>query len=363
MFQVDRKPRWPCTGLAARTHKFRIAMTYGSIAALMLLAFLIPARASDEARIAAAKKEGEVIWYTTLIVDQAVRPMVAAFEAKYPGIKVRFARYNSGDIALRIINEAQAGQTQADIFDGGQVALYKTDLLESYLPANASQYAKQFVDPDGRSIAFCMYVLGPGINTDLLRPADAPKTFQDLLDPKWVGKIAWSSNPNVDGGPGFVGLVLRTMGQEKGMDYLRKLSRQKIANVPAASRVVLDQVIGGQYTLALVTFNHHSTLSAAKGAPVKFLNMEPLMGITHSVSLVKNGPHPNAGRLFIDFLMSDEGQNVFREAGYIPTNPRVPPKVSELSPLSGGFAVEWILARDIVDTMPEWIRIYNELFK
>lgn len=363
MFQVSKNLRQVWSGLAANARRSLLALSFGSIAALMLTATLVPARASDEARIAAAKKEGEVIWYTTLIVDQAVRPLVAAFEAKYPGIKVRFARYNSGEISLRIINEAQARQTQADIFDGGQVGLYKTDLLDSYLPANAAQYAKEFVEPDGRAIAFCMYVLGPGINTELLRPADEPKTFEDLLDPKWVGKIAWSSNPNVDGGPGFVGLVLRTMGQEKGMDYLRRLSRQKIANVPAASRVVLDQVIGGQYALALVTFNHHSALSAAKGAPAKFLKMEPLMGITHSVSMVKNGPHPNAGRLFIDFLMSEEGQNVFREAGYIPTNPKVPPKLPELSPLSGGFAVEWILARDIVDVMPEWIRIYNELFK
>ena len=147
------------------------------------------------------------------------------------------------------------------------------------------------------------------------------------------------------------------------MDYLQKLSRQKIANIPAASRVVLDQVIAGQYPLALVTFNHHSALSAAKGAPVKFLKMEPLLGITTSVNLIKKAPHPNAGRLFIDFLVSEEGQTVFRDVGYIPTNPKVAPKVAELSPLNGGFAVEWVLARDIVDVMPEWIRHYNELFK
>ncbi len=332
------------------------------IAAAVLLA-LSPAGASDDQRLAAAKKEGEVVWYTTLIVDQAVRPMVAAFEAKYPGIKVRFARYNSGEIALRLANEAQAGKPQSDVVDGGLVALYKTDLIESYEPAIAKDYAKQFVEEDGRGIAFVMYVLGPAFNTDLVRAADAPKTFNDLLDPKWSGKIAWSSNPNTDGGPGFVGLVLKTMGREKGMDYLRKLSKQNIANVPAASRVVLDQVISGQYPLALVIFNHHTVITAARGAPNKFLNMEPLMGLTHSANLVKKGPNPNAGRLLIDFLVSDEGQQVFREAGYIPTSPRVSPKVPELSPLTGGFKVEWIMARDIVDVMPEWIRIYNELFK
>ena len=149
-----------------------------------------------------------------------------------------------------------------------------------------------------------MYVLGPGINTDMVKPADQPKTLEDLLDPKWAGKIAWSANPGLDGGPGFVALVLLNMGQEKGMEYLRKLSKQKLANIPAASRVVLDQVIAGQYPLSLVVFNHHVAISAAKGAPVKFIDMEPLLGLVHTINHVSKAPHPNAAKLLIDFVLS-----------------------------------------------------------
>ncbi|NOU06511.1 MAG: extracellular solute-binding protein [Hyphomicrobiaceae bacterium] len=110
--------------------------------------------AQDEQRIAEAKKEGEVVWYTTLLVDPAVRPLVAAFEAKYPGVKVRFALYNSGEIALRLINEAQAGKTQADVIDGAIASLYKTDLVEPYQSQVGSDYAKQFADEGGRGTAF-----------------------------------------------------------------------------------------------------------------------------------------------------------------------------------------------------------------
>jgi ABC-type Fe3+ transport system substrate-binding protein len=313
--------------------------------------------------VAEAKKEGEVVWYTTLLVDPAVRPLVAAFESKYPGVKVRFARYNSGEISLRLINEAQAGKTQADVIDGAVAALFKTDLLAAYRPQVSSQYPKQFVEEDDRGTAFAMYVAGASVNTDLVKPADQPKTFEDLLDPKWTGKIAWSANPNLDGGPGFVGLVLRHMGQEKGMDYLRRLSKQKPANVPGSSRVVLDQVIGGQYPLALVAFNHHVANSAAKGAPVKFINLEPLLGMSHVINLVSNAPHPNAGRLLIDFMLSEDGQAVLRDSGYIPTHPKVGPKIADLNPETAGFKVEWIPTKSVVESMSDYNRIFNELFK
>ena len=333
----------------------------GLVAAAALMLGVSVGHAQDDQRVAEAKKEGEVVWYTTLLVDPAVRPLVAAFEAKYPGLKVRFARYNSGEMALRLINEAQAGKTQADVVDGANASLFKTDLVEPYQSQVTSLYAKQYVEDGGRGTAFGVYVAGVSVNTELVKPADQPKSFEDLLDPKWAGKMAWSSNPNVDGAPGFVGLVLRNMGEEKGMDYLRKLSKQKIASVPGSSRVVLDQVISGQFPLAVVAFTHHVAASTAKGAPVKFLNMEPLLGMPHVINLVRNAPHPNAARLLIDFVMSEDGQTVLREAGYIPTHPKVSPKIAELNPV--GFKTDFIPTKAVVESLPDYVRIYNELFK
>lgn len=202
---------------------------------------------------------------------------------------------------------------------------------------------------------------GVSVNTEHVKPADQPKTFDDRLDPKWAGKMAGSGNPNLDGAPGFVGLVLRSMGEDKGMDYQRKLSKQKIANVPGSSRVVLDQVIGGQYHLAVVAFTHHVAASAAKRAPVKFITMDPLLGMPHFVNLVRNAPHPNAAKLLIDFLMSEDGQAVLREAGYIPTHPKLAPKIAELNPAAA--KTDWIPMKVVEENMQDYARIYNELFK
>src|SRR5581483_1379998 len=138
--------------------------------------------------------------------------------------------------------------------------------------------------------------------------ADAPKTYDDLLDPKWKGKIAWTANPFLSGPPAFIGNALMTRGQGPGMEYLRKLSQNKIVNVAANQRGVMDMVVAGQYPLALMVFNHHAAIDSAKGAPVKWIKMQPLIENLNIVGIVKNSPHPNAAKLLIDFLSSEDGQ-------------------------------------------------------
>ena len=114
--------------------------------------------------------------------------------------------------------------------------------------------------------------------------AASRKTYQDLLDPKWRGKIAWNGFPTSSGVGGFVGTVLAEMGEDKGMAYLRELAKQNVANLRGSAREVLDQVIAGEYPIALQIFNHHAVISAKKGAPVDWIKMEPATG-TLSVHL------------------------------------------------------------------------------
>jgi ABC-type thiamine transport system substrate-binding protein len=169
-----------------------------------------PCPAADAALIAAAKTEGRVVWYTTLIVNQAVRPLAKAFEEKYPGIEVRYSRADSGPTALKILNEARAARLQADVFDGTGTAppLVRAGLVAAYLPPTAAHYPPELRDPEGHWICTNLYFLTPGINTSLVPRDAAPRTLQDLLDPKWRGRIAWSSNPTAGAGT-FIGTVLR----------------------------------------------------------------------------------------------------------------------------------------------------------
>jgi iron(III) transport system substrate-binding protein len=340
---------------------YRAAGMLGSfVTALALLSSSV--QAADDALYEAAKKEGEVVWYTSLIVNQAVRPLIAAFNKKYPGIEVKYARGDSGPNAIKVMNEARAGKVLGDVFDGIDTTppLLKAGLVEKFVPSAADKYPPILRDAEGRWNALIVYFLTPGINTQLVQK-DEIKTAQDLLNPKWKGKIAWSTVPSSGSGV-FIGSTLQTMGEEKGMAFLRALAKQDIVNVDATNRAILDQVILGQYAIALGIFNHHVVVSAKKGAPVDWLKVEPISAPTHSIGLVKNAPHPNAGKLLIDFLVSEEGQKTFADVEYIPAMPSIPAKTPEVKPEAGGFKANFLSPATVTENLERWVKIKKELF-
>jgi iron(III) transport system substrate-binding protein len=340
----------------------RFCLTALAASAVLVAGF--PARAADQALIDAAKKEGEVVWYTTVIVNQLVRPLAAAFKKKY-GIEVRYSRANASDTTLKILNEARANKVQADVFDGTSATppLKKAGLVAKYVPEGAKIFDPKYVDDDGQWVATHAYYLTPGVNTDLVPLKDAPKTFEDLLDPKWKGKMAWNSSMSSSGAPGFVGNVLTTMGEQKGMDYLKKLAKQQIINMDVSARQLLDQAIAGEFPIALQIFNHHAVISAKKGAPVAWIPMEPVTSTLSVVSLLKDAPHPNAGKLLIDYMVSEEGQKLFAKANYLPVHPKVKPREPELTPDGGHFKVDVIRPETLGDKLPEWKKISDQLFR
>ena len=324
----------------------------------------VSVQAAEPALIDAAKKEGEVIWYTTQIIAQLVRPVSVAFEKKY-GIKVRSTRANSTELSVKIINESRAGRPQSDVFDGTStvVPLKKEGFVLQWLPDPAKSYPAAYKDPEGYWVANNLFFLTPGFNTALVPKGTEPRSYQALLDPKWRGKIAWSTSPTSSGGPGFIGTVLTEMGTESGMLYLRELAKQRIANIGSAAREVLDQVIAGEYLLALQIFNHHTVISAKKGAPVDWIKMEPVTGTLSVISVHKNAPHPNAAKLLVDFIISPEGQNIFRDAEYLPADPAVPALTPSLKPDEGRFRTHFFTPEQTEDNIVAWKKVYDDLFR
>jgi iron(III) transport system substrate-binding protein len=320
--------------------------------------------AADPALIDAAKREGEVVWYTTQIISQLVRPAATAFEAKY-GIKVRYVRANATETTVKILNESRAGRPQVDVFDGTTtvVPLKGEGFVLQWLPDAAKRFPPAYRDPDGYWIATNLYILTPGFNTSLVPNGGEPRTLSALLDPQWRGKMAWSAAASNSAGPGFIGTVLRDMGDAKGMAYLRQLAQQRIANIGSAAREVLDQVIAGEYTIALQIFNHHTVISARKGAPVDWIKMEPATATLSVISVHKSAPHPNAGKLLVDFLTSPEGQDIFRAAEYLPVDPRVAPLAPSLRPDEGHFRSVYFTPEEAAEGVPRWKKIFDELFR
>ena len=336
-----------------------------SLIALTLAAFATPAaRAADAALIESAKKEGKVVWYTTNPIDPLVLKVQSVFEKKYEGVKIEYVRANSTDVAMRIINEGKAGKVQADVFDGTTTAelLKKEKLALKWLPESVRDYAPEYKDADGYWAATNDYVIAVSYNTNLIKPGTEPRSWDQLLDPKYRGQMLWSSAPSTSAGPGFVGTAFKALGEEKGMEFLKKLATQKVANVNAASRVVADQVIAGEYAIALQSFPENAIFSAKSGAPVAWIPMAPAMtGIVSTIGVTAGAPHPNAGKLLFDFLCDVDGQTIYRDSFYIPAHPKVAPLEAELTP--GKHRVVHLTPTEVNDAMPRWFDIYKEMFQ
>ena len=338
----------------------------GSIAALSLGFILVGdagAHAADAALVAAAKQEKQVVWYTVQTIPQIVRPLVDAFQKKY-GITVNYVRANSSAVALRIEQEARGGQHLAGVFDGTDTmpALKRDNLVMAWVPDFARAWPKDIADPDSYWVGTNYFVNNVAINTDLVPTVDEPHQWSDLLDPKWKGKMAWGSSQSSSAGPGFIGLMLKDLGEEKGTAFIKAMAKQNIAGIPVAARQILDQVIAGEYAVGLMMFNHHAVISARLGAPVKWLPFSPSLVTVNTASVLKDAPHPNAAKLFLDFMVSDEGQAIFRDNDYLPANPQVKPKVPDLLP-DGKLFRGVVFAQEEIDAgMPNWMKMFQAYF-
>jgi len=328
------------------------------------LAFTANAHAAEISPelIAKAKQEGQVTYYTDLIIDQIVRPITAAFEAKY-GIKVTYTRGDSQVNSIKLLNEYRAGRVMADVFGltSGMEILIEAGVARQFTAANAEELPPQYRDPERYWVSSNLFILTPGLNTTLVPAAQRPKSYDDLLAPYWKDKMAWKMN-DLSGGPGFIGNVLTSMGEERGMAYLRRLSGQGIKRLNASARAILDQVIAGEYPMALQIFNHHAAISAEKGAPVDWVRLSPATVTPDLLGLPKNAPHPNAGLLFVEFITSKEGQAIFQKANYLPARPDVPPLTPDLVPENGGFGATVITPALTAKSMNQWDKVFADLF-
>jgi len=338
----------------------------GILQSFMQIAAILPltcgALAADVALIDAARKEGRVTWYTVQIVDQIVRPIITGYQRKY-GIQVEYVRANSFELGLRISNEAKAGRVQASVFDGtgATVMLKNENLVEKWTPD--IDLPKHLFDPDGYWVASNYYVNTPGVNTDLVPKGTEPKTFEDLLDPKWKGRMAWNVQPSISAGQGFVGSVMIAMGEEQARAYFKKLAEQKVVHLRVSGRQVLDQVIAGEYAIGLQIFNNHAFISGSKGAPVNWVKMQPPLVSYSVMSIPKGAPSPNAGKLLVDYIVSEEGQKILADAGELPVHPKVKLRDPSMIPDGQTFKGTFLSPEKLSVDLIRWSKVFDEYFR
>jgi iron(III) transport system substrate-binding protein len=267
------------------------------------------------ALIDAARKEGKVIYYTPIDLPVSER-MAKAFEAKYPGISVRVERTGAERIFQRVGQEFASNIHAVDVVNSSDAAhfiVWKRDgLLAPFVPEDvAKHYSAEQKDPDGMFAAFRLGLSVIGYNTRLVKAEDAPKSFAELLDPKWAGKI-------VKGHPGFSGTIMTAtyeMSRDIGWEYFEKLAKQRVMHVQSASDPPKKLALGER---AIMFDGNEYVLFQVKdnGGPVE--PVYPTEGTPMIVSpnaVFRSAPNPNAARLFQCFCFSAECQQLMVDFG------------------------------------------------
>ena len=260
--------------------------------------------------VEAARKEGKVSYYAAIELNVAER-LGKMFEAKYPGISVRVERSGAERIFQRIAQENDSGIHAVDVANSTDVSHYldwkKKGWLAPYLPEDVVKHfpADQF-DPEGLYATSCAWLEVIGYNTNLVKPEDAPKSYADLLDPKWLGKM-------VKGHPSYSGAILTTtfvLSRDLGWSYLEKLAQQKVMQVQSAGDPPKKIMLGERAVMADGN-DYNLVLLKDQGKPVEVVypaEGSPLIIVPSGV--FKNAPNPNAARLFQSFFFSREAQQM-----------------------------------------------------
>jgi len=295
--------------------------------------------AAQDARVEAAKKEGKVVWYTSLALPTAEK-VGKLFEAAYPGIKVEVQRTGSQRILQRVMQELQANLKLVDVIhtsDAGHFVLLKEKkLLMKYTPPGVDAFPPGFKDKDGYYFTLRATVNVIAYNTKLVPAAEAPKGWKDLLDPKWRGKM-------VTAHPGYSGVIsthVLALVQLYGWDYFKQLAQNKLMLVQSAVDPA-GVVASGERQVAVDGGDYYYYQMKKKGNPIEVVY--PKEGVPLVVSptaIASFAPHPNAAKLFTDFTFSRELQQVMADSeGLYTGHPEVKypadkPKLSDLKLLT-----------------------------
>ena len=301
-----RTPRWSRRELLRTS----VASVTATLFAAPLRAAMPPASSVTPALIEAARKEGKLSFYSALELNVAER-VARTFEAKYPGIAVRVERSGAERIYQRIAQEQGSGIKAVDIANSTDPAHYldwkKTDWLEPYLPEEVPKnFPADQIDPDGMHATVCAWLEAIGYNTDLVSREDAPKSYADLLDPKWRGKI-------VKAHPGYSGAILTAtfiLSRDLGWEFFEKLAQQKVMQVQSAADPPKKVLLGERAVMADGN-DYNLVLLKDQGKPVEVVypaEGAPLIIVPSGI--FKNAPSPNAAKLFQHFFFSAETQQM-----------------------------------------------------
>ncbi len=297
---------------------------------------------------AAAKKEGALTLYTT-IAEKDLPTLLKPFETKY-GVKVTVWRAGTDSVLQRTVAEASAKRYDADVIHFGSPEMEALSREKILLPVTSPVHKDLqpgSVPPHREWAATLLSVWVQAYNTSLVKKENLPKTYKDLLDPKWKGKLGIEAKDQ----DWFASVVDVTGGGEVGLKFFRDLVATNGISVRKGHTLLNNMVISGEVPLALTVYNYMPEQAKKKGAPVDWFTLDPAIARSNAVGVARQARHPNAALLFYEYLLG-EGQQYFVNMDYVPTNTKV------ASPLKGVKIVQTDPSRSL-DEADKWSTLFE----
>ena len=307
--------------------------------------------ADREARLLeGAKKEGQVTIYTSLNTKDS-GPITEAFE-KRTGVKVVLWRSSSEKVLQRAVTEARAGRFLCDVIEtnGPEMeALYREKLLAEFFSPHFTELPPAAFPKHRNYVATRFNFFTIGYNTNLIKPADVPNSYADLLHPRFAGKLALEASDT-----DWFAAVVKGMGEEKGLAFFRKLAETR-PQIRSGHTLMAELVSSGEIAIAASLYNHNIERLAARGAPVKWKALAPTYGRPNAIGMVPRAAHPHAALLFADFMLSLQGQNLLKERNRVPSSLAVDTQLNK-------FPFEMIDPVITLDEADKWDKLWSDLF-
>ncbi len=315
----------------------------------------LSAQERQQKLLEAARSEGEAVVYANMDVS-AMKPLTDGFMTRYPGMKAAGVHFSGAAIITRLDSEARAGKPLSDVVLSGQLgvlALIDKKIAARYRSPEREFYREGFRDKEGLWTAYMTNVMVSAYNNRHVKKEEAPRALEDLLKPRWKGTLTMDNQSYV-----WFGTVLQYLGEEAGLRFMKRLNEQNISH-QRGRRLMTQLVAAGEFDMAVET-NLNSVLTLSKqGAPLSFAPIQPYFLSPSLVFMSANAPRPYTAALFIDYLLSEEGQKIV-----VSTN-RMPAHAKVKSPESQALEGQDVRMPDIFDIGRRYQTIgnrYREIF-
>ena len=300
--------------------------------------------------VAAGKKEGTLTIYTTF-AEKDQPTLVRPFEAKY-GVKVNIWRAGTDKVLQRTLVEASAKKYDVDLIHFGSPemeALSREKILQAVNSPVHKDLQPGSVPAHREWAATLLSVWVQAYNTQLIKKGDLPRTYKDLLDPRWKGKLGIEAK-NQDW---FASVVDVMGGGEKGLKFFRDLVAQNGISLRTGHTLLTNMVIAGEVPLALTLYNYMPEQAKKRGAPIDWFALEPAVARSNAVGVARRAPHPNAALLFYEYMLG-EGQQYLVKMDYVPSNTKAP------SPLKNVKILQTDPVRSLDET-DKWTKLFEDV--